>query len=104
MGRGLLLSLQYPDICISAVNCLEHEADWSRPAGAEGPGVRRPAVRHSYSIMGPPVNLGLLLEARCRNEHFYVIPNRVTGFDNFNEKTLLVLSQNLFILKSVLQV
>jgi hypothetical protein len=38
------------------------------------------------------INLGLLVEARCRNEHFYVIPKRVTGgFNSFNEKTLLVL-------------
>lgn len=88
----MLLSLQYPDICISTANCLESEADWSRPADAEGPDVRRPAVRHSYSIMGPQVNLGLLIEAKGRKEHFYVIPNRVTeSFNNFNEKTLLVL-------------
>jgi len=91
MGRGLLLSLQYPEICISTANCLQCKADWSCPAGAEDSGVRRPAVSHSYSIMGPKVNLGLLGEARCRNEHFYVIPNRVPErFNNFNEKTLLV--------------
>lgn len=75
MGRGLLLSLQYPNICISTTNCLERIADWSCPAGAEGSGVRSPAVGQSYSIMGPKINLGLLAEARCRHEHFYVFPN-----------------------------
>lgn len=78
LGRGLLLSLQYQDICISTANCLEREADWSRPAGAEAPGVRRPAVRHCYSTMSPEVNLGLLVEARCRNGHFYIIPMTLT--------------------------
>jgi hypothetical protein len=46
--------------------------------------------------MGPQVNLGLLLEARCRNEHFYVIPNRVTGFNNFNEKTAGSLAESVY--------
>jgi hypothetical protein len=66
MVRWLLLSLQYPDLCNSRSNCLE--ADWSQLAGAEVSGVRRSAVRHSYSMMGLQVNLGLLVEARRRNE------------------------------------
>lgn len=71
---------------------MERKADWSCPAGADDSGVRRPAVGQSYSIMGPKVNLVLLVETRCRNEHFYVFPNRVTErFNKFSEKTFLVL-------------
>jgi hypothetical protein len=95
MGCGLLLSLQYPDICISTANCLECETDWSPPAGAEVPSVRRPVVRHSYSIMGPEANLGLLDEATCRNEHFYVIPNRVTErFNNLTKRLCLFFAES----------
>ena len=92
MGRGLLLSLQYPDICISTANCLKREADWTRPAGAEGPGVRNPAVLHSYSTMGPQVILGLLVEARYRKKTFLCNPEQShSRFQQLNEKTLLVL-------------